>query len=142
MDIALLEQIIAEQDKEDLENQEGELENPEAQDQEEAVDDIQLTTDLPQQDKVETPVSIEQKIDLLVVTTFNNEDIEATVAAIDKTLKKLKVSGVVYAVQNITDVQPEIPPSDIDIQNQQAANPEEMQPEEDPIQDLDPYSNA
>ena len=142
MDIALLEQIIAEQDKEDLENQEGELENPEAQDQEEAVDDIQLTTYLPQQDKVETPVSIEQKIDLLVVTTFNNEDIEATVAAIDKTLKKLKVSGVVYAVQNITDVQPEIPPSDIDVQNQQAANPEEMQPEEDPIQDLDPYSNA
>ena len=101
------------------------------------MDDIQLTTDLPQQDKVETPVSIEQKIDLLVVTTFNNEDIEATVAAIDKTLKKLKVSGVVYAVQNITDVQPEIPPSDIDVQNQQAANPEEMQPEEDPIQDLD-----
>ena len=137
MDIALLEQIIAEQDKEDLENQENQLENPEAQDQEEAVDDIQLTTDLPQQDKVETPVSIEQKIDLLVVTTFNNEDIEATVAAIDKTLKKLKVSGVVYAVQNITDVQPEIPPSDIDVQNQQAANPEEMQPEEDPIQDLD-----
>ena len=137
MDIALLEQIIAEQDKEDLENQDNQLENPEAQDQEEAVDDIQLTTDLPQQDKVETPVSIEQKIDLLVVTTFNNEDIEATVAAIDKTLKKLKVSGVVYAVQNITDVQPEIPPSDIDVQNQQAANPEEMQPEEDPIQDLD-----
>jgi hypothetical protein len=137
MDIALLEQIIAEQDKEDLENQEDQLENPEAQDQEEAVDDIQLTTDLPQQDKVETPVSIEQKIDLLVVTTFNNEDIEATVAAIDKTLKKLKVSGVVYAVQNITDVQPEIPPSDIDIQNQQAANPEEMQPEENPVQDLD-----
>ena len=137
MDITLLEQIIAEQDKEDLENQEDQLENPEAQDQEEAVDDIQLTTDLPQQDKVETPVSIEQKIDLLVVTTFNNEDIEATVAAIDKTLKKLKVSGVVYAVQNITDVQPEIPPSDIDIQNQQAANPEEMQPEENPVQDLD-----
>ena len=137
MDIALLEQIIAEQDKEDLENQEDQLENPEAQDQEEAVDDIQLTTDLPQQDRVETPVSIEQKIDLLVVTTFNNEDIEATVAAIDKTLKKLKVSGVVYAVQNITDVQPEIPPSDIDIQNQQAANPEEMQPEENPVQDLD-----
>lgn len=137
MDIALLEQIIAEQDKEDLENQDNQLENPEAQDQEEAVDDIQLTTDLPQQDKVETPVSIEQKIDLLVVTTFNNEDIEATVAAIDKTLKKLKVSGVVYAVQNITDVQPEIPPSDIDIQNQQAANPEEMQPEENPVQDLD-----
>ena len=137
MDIALLEQIIAEQDKEDLENQEDQLENPEAQDQEEAVDDIQLTTDLPQQDKVETPVSIEQKIDLLVVTTFNNEDIEATVAAIDKTLKKLKVSGVVYAVQNITDVQPEIPPSDIDVQNQQAANPEEMQPEENPVQDLD-----
>ena len=137
MDIALLEQIIAEQDKEDLENQENQLENPEAQDQEEAVEDIQLTTDLPQQDKVETPVSIEQKIDLLVVTTFNNEDVEATVAAIDKTLKKLKVSGVVYAVQNITDVQPEIPPSDIDVQNQQAANPEEMQPEEDPIQDLD-----
>ena len=137
MDIALLEQIIAEQDKEDLENQDNQLENPEAQDQEEAVDDIQLTTDLPQQDKVETPVSIEQKIDLLVVTTFNNEDVEATVAAIDKTLKKLKVSGVVYAVQNITDVQPEIPPSDIDVQNQQAANPEEMQPEEDPIQDLD-----
>ena len=137
MDIALLEQIIAEQDKEDLENQENQLENPEAQDQEEAVDDIQLTTDLPQQDKVETPVSIEQKIDLLVVTTFNNEDIEATVAAIDKTLKKLKVSGVVYAVQNITDVQPEIPPSDIDVQNQQAANPEEMQPEENPVQDLD-----
>lgn len=137
MDIALLEQIIAEQDKEDLENQDNQLENPEAQDQEEAVDDIQLTTDLPQQNKVETPVSIEQKIDLLVVTTFNNEDIEATVAAIDKTLKKLKVSGVVYAVQNITDVQPEIPPSDIDVQNQQAANPEEMQPKEDPIQDLD-----
>ena len=137
MDIALLEQIIAEQDKEDLENQDNQLENPEAQDQEEAVDDIQLTTDLPQQDKVETPVSIEQKIDLLVVTTFNNEDIEATVAAIDKTLKKLKVSGVVYAVQNITDVQPEIPPSDIDVQNQQAANPEEMQPEENPVQDLD-----
>ena len=138
MDIALLEQIIAEQDKEDLENQEEEqLENPEALDQEEAVDDVQLTTDLPQQDKVETPVSIEQKIDLLVVTTFNNEDIEATVAAIDKTLKKLKVSGVVYAVQNITDVQNEIPPSDIDVQNQQAANPEEMQPEKDPIQDLD-----
>ena len=50
-------------------------------------------------------------------------------------MKKLKVAGVVYAVQNITELVP-IVPSEIDNQNKAAETIEPQQPEE-AITDLD-----
>jgi hypothetical protein len=71
----------------------------------------------------EEPVSIEQNINLIVVTTFNDSEPDKTIKALNAALKKLNVASAVYMMDNVTEVgkeelakqiptQPSTPPVD------------------------------
>lgn len=69
-------------------------------------EELKLSPDLPVQETgQEEPLLLEQKIDVLVITVINDKDISKTVSQLDSVLKKKKLTGVIYMVNDI--LQPE-----------------------------------
>ena len=110
MDITLLEDIIREQDKEDAAKEAAKAAvnnakepNPNLPKEDE---ELNLTTDLPIMNFApEQPIMIEQKIDVIMVVVLNDPKIEKTIQVINTAVKNRKVTGVVYGVSDVTNVQ-------------------------------------
>ena len=110
MDITLLEDIIREQDKEDAAKEAAKAAvnnakepNPNLPKEDE---ELNLTTDLPIMNFApEQPIMIEQKIDVIMVVVLNDPKIERTIQVINTAVKNRKVTGVVYCVSDVTNVQ-------------------------------------
>ena len=64
--------------------------------------ELNLSPDLPIEQMGDTqPILLDQKLDVVVITLLNDQDVEKTILALNSTLKKRKVTGVVYAVSDI-----------------------------------------
>lgn len=108
MDITLLEDIIREQDKEDIENQKSKINNSKFPNPNLPKEDeeLTLTTDLPIMNFApEQPIMIEQNISVIMVVVLNDPKIEKTIQVINTAVKNRKVTGVVYGVSDVTNVQ-------------------------------------
>ena len=96
--------IITEVEKEEqkaLRNNQNEP-NPNLPKEDEKLD---LSPDLPVANFMpEQPIMLEQKIDIIVTVVLNDPKIEKTVQVINTAVKNRKVTGVVYAVSDITNV--------------------------------------
>ena len=127
MNIQELAQIIEIQDQEDAElaaqnnpDNETQLE-PEGLEDEKPLESIEP----------EEPVSIEQIVNLIVVTTFNDENTEETIKDINALLKRKKIASAVYAMENVTEVGKE----ELEKEAPQTLPP--VEPEEyEPVEDL------
>lgn len=96
--------IIEEADKEAQKAQTNNQKqpNPNLPGEDETLD---LSPDLPIMSFMpEQPIMIEQKIDVIMVVVLNDPKIEKTIQVINTAVKNRKVTGVVYGVSDITNV--------------------------------------
>ena len=91
---------------------------------------LNLSPDLPlEATEQQQPILLDQKLDVVVITLLNDQDVEKTILALNSTLKKRKVTGVVYAVSDIIN-------ADAFKEALQNAQPkQEEQPQEQPEQE-------
>lgn len=96
--------IIEEADKEaqKAETNNQKQPNPNLPGEDETLD---LSPDLPIMSFMpEQPIMLEQKIDVIMVVVLNDPKIEKTIGVINTAVKNRKVTGVVYGVSDITNV--------------------------------------
>ena len=97
--------IIEEADKEaqKAETNNQKQPNPNLPGEDETLD---LSPDLPIMSFMpEQPIMLEQKLDVIMVVVLNDPKIEKTISVINTAVKNRKVTGVVYGVSDITNVE-------------------------------------
>lgn len=97
--------IIEEADKEAQKAQTNNQKqpNPNLPGEDETLD---LSPDLPIMSFMpEQPIMLEQKLDVIMVVVLNDPKIEKTIQVINTAVKNRKVTGVVYGVSDITNVE-------------------------------------
>ena len=97
--------IIEEADKEAQKAQTNNQKqpNPNLPGEDETLD---LSPDLPIMSFMpEQPIMLEQKLDVIMVVVLNDPKIEKTISVINTAVKNRKVTGVVYGVSDITNVE-------------------------------------